>query len=143
MSLLIDGTDGLIQAGPSTAYTTIGFVSKWKVSCKTPTTKRGPYIGATTIYKSRGGKESSGSLEFDIPQGRDVGVSALIAAHEAAANITVTLRAGGAVASPSVSYTYTAAVIPSGIDMSGDATAGFSGTFSFDDAAGYTLIPTT
>jgi hypothetical protein len=143
MALLIEGTDGLIQAGPTSALTTIGYVKKWKVACKTDINTKGPYVGDATLRKTRKAKTSSGSLEFDVPQGADAGHTKVIALHEAATNIRLSLRGGGATGSATAGYTYVAAnAIISGVDLDGDAENGYSGTFSFEDGDGYTLTPT-
>lgn len=144
MALLIEGTDGLVQVGPTSALTTVGVVKKWSVSAKTDINTKGPYIGDATLKKTRKAKTSSGSLEFDIPQAADAGQTKIIAAHEGATNLRITLRAGGIAGSGTQSYTYTAAnAIISEVAIDGDAENGYSGTFNFEDADGYTLVPTT
>lgn len=138
---LLEGTDGLIQVGPTTALTTVGYVSKWKLTLKTDMNTKGPYIGNATLYKTRKAKTSSGSLDFDIPAGRDAGVSAAIAVHESATNVRLSLRSGAATVT--LGYTYTAANAGlSGVDLEGDAENGYSGTCNFEDMDGYTFAPT-
>jgi len=143
MATLIDGTDGLIQIGPTNHLTTVGYVTKWKASLSTEMNTKGPYVGDATLRKTRKAKTSSGSLEFDIPKGADVGQTKMIALHEAGTDFRLMLRAGCAAASPSVAYAYIAANAGlSGIDIEGDAESGYSGTANFEDMDGYTYGPT-
>lgn len=144
MATLIEGTDGLIQVGPTNALTTVGYVTKWKASLSTEMNTKGPYVGDATLRKTRKAKTSSGSIEFDIPKGADAGQTKLIALHEAGTDFRLLLRQGGAAASPSVGYSYIAANAGlSGIDTEGDAESGYTGTANFEDMDGYTYGPTT
>lgn len=136
MAVLIEGTSGLIQVGPTGSPTTIGVVSEFSAELSTDVTTRGPYIGDATRRKTRTAKTSSGSLSADIPDGRDLGQTQLVLAHENATNVRLVLRAGGS----SNGYTYTCPnAIISGVTFGGNAEEGYTLEFSWEDADGYTF----
>jgi len=140
MATLLSGTDGLVTIGPTSALTTIAFVREFSVEAKTEMNSRGPYIGDATIYKTRKGKTSSGTISADVPAGRDAGQTAMLAVHEGATNVRLVLKADDA----SGGYTYTAANAGcSGVKFTGKAEEGYSLEFSFEDMDGYTLVPST
>lgn len=138
MSILIAGTSGLVQIGPTNALTTVGLVTEFSVECATDITTKGPYIGDATKRKVRSSKTSSGSLSADIPEGRNSGQSAIVAAHEAGTNFRLSLRGGDA----TNGYTYVAAnAAISGLTFNGNAEDGYSFEFNWEDMDGYTLLP--
>ena len=53
MPVMIEGTDGVVQVGPSNALTLVGVVTSFSVEASTELTPRGPYIGDDTISKTR------------------------------------------------------------------------------------------
>jgi len=137
MATLISGTEGLVQIGPSNAPTTIAFVREFSVETKTEMNTRGPYIGDTTLYKTRKGKTSSGTISADVPSGRDAGQTAMLAIHEGATNVRLKLVGGAG----STGYTYTAPNAGcSGVKFTGKAEEGYGLEFSFEDMDGYTLV---
>lgn len=141
MSLLIEGTKGLIQAGPSGAPTTVAFVTDFTVDCKTAFAQRGPYIGNNVILKTRQAKTSQGSLVCDVPQGADGGQNAVVAAHEAGTNLRLVLQGGDT--STQKGYTYTAANAGiSAVKFVEKSKEGVTLDISFEDLDGYTLVPT-
>lgn len=137
MPVMIEGTDGVVQVGPSNALTLVGVVTSFSVEASTELTPRGPYIGDDTISKTRQPKTSSGSLSAEIPSGRNAGQSELLAAHEAGTDIRVQLKAN----TTTLGYTYTAVVAISGVTFSGNATDGYMLDMSFEDMGTYTLVP--
>lgn len=136
MALLLEGHDGLIQIGPTNALTTVGYVSEFSVECATELTSKGPYIGDATIYKVRQAKTSSGTLNADIPDGRDPGQTGIIEAHEGGTSLRLTLQADAATGG----YLYTAANAGiTGVTFGGNAEEGYTLEFAFEDLDGYTL----
>jgi hypothetical protein len=135
MPIMIEGSDGLIQVGPTNALTTVGVVTSFSVEASTELTPRGPYIGDATISKTRQPKTSTGSLSAEIPSGRDAGQTQLMTAHESGTSVRVSLKAGAAL----TGYTYTATVAISGISFSGNAADGYMLDISFEDTGSYTL----
>jgi hypothetical protein len=118
MSVLITGSSGLVQIGPTSALTTVGLVSEFSVECATDITTKGPYIGDATKRKVRSSKTSSGSLS-------------------AGTNFRLSLRGGDA----TNGYTYVAANCAiSGLTFTGNAEEGYSFEFNFEDMDGYTLL---
>lgn len=137
MSVLITGSSGLVQIGPTSALTTVGLVSEFSVECATDITTKGPYIGDATKRKVRSSKTSSGTLSADIPEGRNAGQSGLLSNHEAGTNFRLSLRGGDA----TNGYTYVAANCAiSGLTLTGNAEEGYSFEFNFEDMDGYTLL---
>lgn len=136
---MIEGSNGLIQVGPTNALTTVGVVTSFSVEANTELTPRGPYIGDASISKTRQPKTSTGSLSAEIPSGRNAGQTALLSAHEAGTDIRVVLKAGAALEG----YTYTATVAISGISFTGNATDGYMMDVSFEDTGAYTLATST
>lgn len=139
MPVMIEGTDGVVQVGPSNALTLVGVVTSFSVEASTELTPRGPYIGDDTISKTRQPKTSSGSLSAEIPSGRNAGQTAILSAHENGTDIRVQLKANTA----ALGYTYTATVAISGITFSGNATDGYMLDMSFEDMGEYTLVAST
>lgn len=138
MTVLITGSSGLVQIGPTGALTTVGFVSEFSVECKTDMTEQGPYIGDPTIYRTKKAKTSSGKLNADIPEGRNAGQSGIVAAHEAGTNFRLSLRGGDA----TNGYTYVAAAAAiESLTYTGNAEEGYSFEMGFVDMSGYTLVP--
>lgn len=136
MSILITGSSGLVQIGPTNALTTVGLVTEFSVECSTEITSKGPYIGDATIRKVRQAKTSSGSLSADIPEGRNSGQTGLVTVHEGATNVRLALRGGDT----TNGYTYTAANCAiSGVTFTGNAQEGYSFEFNFEDMDGYSL----
>ena len=139
MPIMIEGSDGLIQVGPTNALTQVGVVTSFSVEAGTELTPRGPYIADASISKTRTAKTSSGSLSAEIPSGRNVGQTQLLTAHETGTNVQVTLKAGAG----TNGYTYTATVAISGISFTGNATDGYMLDISFEDTGSYTLVAST
>jgi len=139
MPVMIEGTDGLVQVGPSNALTTVGVVTSFSVEASTELTPRGPYIGDDSISKTRQPKTSSGSLSAEIPSGRNAGQSKLLEVHESGTDIRVVLKANA----QALGYTYSATVAISGITFSGNATDGYMLDMSFEDMGDYSLVPST
>ena len=136
MSVLITGSSGLVQIGPTNALTTVGLVTEFTVECATDITKKGPYIGDATIRKVRGAKTSSGSLSADIPDGRNAGQTGLLTAHENGTNIRLYLQGGDG----TDGYEYIAAnAAISGVTFTGNAADGYTFEFTFEDMDGYVL----
>lgn len=136
MSVLISGTSGLVQIGPTNHLTTVGLVSEFSVECSTDITTKGPYIGDATKRKVRSSKTSSGTLTADIPDGRNAGQTGLLTAHENGTNIRLYLQGGDG----TDGYEYVAAnAAISGVTFTGNAEEGYSFEFSFEDMDGYTL----
>ena len=139
MSTLITGSDGLVQIGPTNAYTTVGLVSEFSVECKTDITTKGPYIGDATLRKVRSGRTSSGKLTADVPVGRNTGQTGLITVHESGTNIRITLTGG----TTTTGYQYVATnAAVEGVTYTGNAQDGYSLEFAFQDMDGYTLTAT-
>ena len=137
MPVMIEGTDGIIQIGPSNALTSVGVVTSFSVELSTELTPRGPYINDATISKTRQPKTSTGSLSAEIPSGRNAGQTGLLTAHEGGTNIRLVLRAGAA----ATGYTYTCdAAAITGISFTGNATDGYMFDISFEDTGAYTLV---
>lgn len=140
MPIMIEGTDGLIQVGPTNALTTVGVVTSFSVEAGTELTPRGPYINDATISKTRQPKTSTGSLSAEIPSGRNAGQTELLTAHEQGTNIRIVLKAGDAL----TGYTYTcSAAAITGISFTGNATDGYMLDISFEDTGSYTLAAST
>jgi hypothetical protein len=136
MSVLIAGTSGLVQIGPTNHLTTVGLVTEFSVECATEITAKGPYIGDATIRKVRGAKTSSGSLSADIPDGRNTGQTGLLSVHESGTNVRLYLQGGDG----TDGYEYVAANCAiSGVTFTGNAEDGYSFEFTFEDMDGYTL----
>jgi len=140
MPIMIEGSDGLIQIGPTNALTTVGVVTSFSVEASTELTPRGPYIGDATISKTRQPKTSTGSLSAEIPSGRNVGQTGLVTAHESGTNVRLVLKAGASLTG--YSYTCDAAAI-TGISFTGNATDGYMLDISFEDTGSYTLAAST
>lgn len=137
---LLQGTDGLIQVGPSNAPTTIAKISEITIELKTDVTERGPYIGDATKYKTRQAKTSSGSFTADVPATRDGGQAKFIDLHETATDFRFVAK----VDDGSAGYTYTSALTAvTGVKITGNAAEGWTIEGNFADMAGYTLAPST
>lgn len=138
--MLVEGTEGLIQVGPSNALTTIGYVTQFSVDCTREIKRKGPWVGNDTIKKTRSAKTSKGSLTADTVKNRDVGQSKLIELFESGADVRLVLRGGDA----AEEYTYTCSNAGvSGVKWTKKADEGNQLEFSWEDMDGYTLVPST
>ena len=138
--MLVEGTEGLIQVGPSNALTTIGFVTQFSVDTSREIKQKGPWVGNDTIQKTRSAKTSKGSLTADTVKGRDVGQSKLIELFESGADVRLVLRGGDA----TDEYTYTCANAGvSGVKWTKKSDEGNQIEIAWEDFDGYDLVPST
>jgi hypothetical protein len=140
MPMLVEGTEGIIQIGPSNALTTVGYVNEFSVECEREMQARGPWIGNDTKQKTRSAKTSKGSLNADAVKGRDGGQAKLIELFESGADVRLVLKGGDG----TDDFTYTCANAGmSAIKWGKTAEEGNTFEFSWEDMDGYTLVPST
>jgi len=130
---LIEGTAGSIKVGPSGSQVTINFIGEWSADCKVDVKKKGPYIGNAAISKIRAGKDCSGSLSGDVPEGTDAGQQDLIDAFNNDTDVELALESTDG-------YLLTVPLtIISGVKVGQKAEDGASVAFDFEANGGFTL----
>jgi hypothetical protein len=130
---LIEGTSGTIQVGPTGTPIAVAFIGEWSADCKVEIKKKGPYIGNAAISKVRAGKDCSGSLSGDVPEGQDAGQQDLIDAFNSDADVQMILTATDG-------YVLTIPLtIVSGVKIGQKAEDGVSIAFDFEANGGFTL----
>lgn len=126
----IVGYDGSVASGANTA----DFIGSWEFESKRETKTRGPYIGDSgTIYKTRGGREGSGSLKGELRSGASAFRTAMLAAEAAGSDVALTL-----IATNGVKISGSAFIITS-LKFEAKADEGVDVTFDFDANGSYTI----
>lgn len=124
------GYDGTVKSGANTA----DFVGSWEFTSARETTKRGPYIGdGGVIYKTRGGREGSGSIKGELRAGASTFRTALLAAEANGTDIALEF-----VATNGVKVAGSAFVVTE-VKVGADAGEGVSIEFAFEANGAYTI----
>jgi len=130
---LIEGSAGTIKVGPALTPVDVAFIGEWSADLKIDIKKKGPYIGNAAISKIRAGKDCSGSLSGDVPEGTDAGQQDLIDAFNSDADVRLELESTDG-------YTLTIPLtIISGVKLGQKGDDGVSVAFDFEANGGFTL----